>query len=108
MVLVLALGTFCTDQFVSKVAHHEYLTRRVSHIETAETMCHRAETAIVAISPRSSESSSEVGLRQPFSRFLASDINLPPEIDSVLGKPYLFSSFGFGRHREIQDVILRS
>jgi hypothetical protein len=108
VVLVLALGTFCTDPFVAKAAHHEYFAGRVSHIETAETMCHRAETATVAISPRTSESSSEMGLRQPFSKFLVSVINLPPEIDSALGKPYLFSSFGFGRHREIQDVILRS
>lgn len=108
VVLVLALGTFCADQFVAKGAHHTYAAAQVSHIEPTETMCHRAETATMAISPRTSESTSETSLRQPLSKSLSFNINLAPEISSILGRPYLFSSFGFGKHLEIQNVILRS
>lgn len=108
MILVLAMGAFCADQFIAKSAHHTYVAGQVSHIEARETMCHRAETTTVAISSRNSESRSELNFRQPLGKFLSFSLNIPPEISPGLGKAYLFSSFGFGKHREIQNVILRS
>lgn len=108
VILVLALGTFCADQFVTKGAHHTYATARISHIEASETMCHRAETPTVAISPRTSESTSEIGLRQPLGKVLSFSFTISPEIGPNLGRSHLVSWFGFAKHREIQDVILRS
>lgn len=108
MILVLALGTFCADQFVTKGTHHTYATARVSHIEPSEAMCHRAETPTVAISPRTSESTSEVSLRQPLGKVLSFSFTISPEIGPNLGRSHLVSWFGFAKHREIQDVILRS
>lgn len=108
MILVLALGTFCADQFVTKGAHHTYAIARVSHVEASEAMCHRAETPTVAISHRTSESTSEISLRQPLGKFLPFSFTIPPEIGPNLGRSHLVSWFGFAKHREIQDVILRS
>lgn len=108
VVLVLALGTFCADQFAAKDLHHSYVPAQVAHIEARETMCHGGETGTVAISPRSSESSSEKNLRSFVARTAVIGTEFLSGNRLGLDKFHLSSTFGFGKHREIRDVILRS
>lgn len=108
VVLVLMLGTFCADQFAAKDLHHSYVPERVTHIETQDTMCHRGEASTVAISPRSSESSSEKTARYLIGKTAIFTTSAILESKLTLAKFHLSTTFGFGKHREIRDVILRS
>lgn len=107
-VLVLALGTFCTDQWIIKGTHHSHAGTRISHIEAAETMCHMAEESVVAISPKNSESTSETYLSGRSSEFIASNFAFNQNSDLLLTKTFLFSSFTLERHREVRYVVFRS
>lgn len=108
-VLVLALGTFCTDQWMMKAEHHPHSgVERIAHVEAAETMCHTAEPVIVAISPKNSESRSETGFSPEFGGSIASSLVFHENVDPFLRKTVLFRSFGLARHKEIRYVVFRS
>lgn len=108
-VLVLALGTFCTDQWIMKAQHHPHSgIGAISHLDAAETMCHSPEPSIVALSPKSPESRSETGFSGETGRFIAADLVFSESIDRFFRKTFLFSSFSLARHQEIRYVVFRS
>lgn len=108
-VLFLALGTSCTDQFIAKGIHHdEFAVGRPLHIDAPETMCNRAEASILALSPRTPESGSEIKIRLDSSKFVAFETAFQVGADRFLGRPFLFSSFSLERHQEIRNVVFRS
>lgn len=108
-VLVLALGTFCTDQWIMKAQHHPHSgVERISHVEAAETMCHTAELAIVAITPKNSESRSGTSFSPELGGCIASSFSLHKSIDPFLSKTAPSRSFGLARHKEVRYVVFRS
>lgn len=108
-VLVLALGTFCTDQWMMKGEHHPHSgVERISHVEAAETMCHTAEAAIIAINPKNSESRSDTSFSPELGGCISSSLAFHENIDPFLRKTALSRSFGLARHKEVRYVVFRS
>ena len=108
-VLVLALGTFCVDEWMMKAQHHPHSgIGTISRLDAAEKMCHMAEPSIVAINPKSSESRSETNFSGEPGRFITVSLAFSESIDPYLSKTFLFSSFSLARHQEIRYVVFRS